>query len=198
VPAKRPLTVLQILARRRNARLSTGPRTTEGRQRVRLNRRRLELPPRALRQLERLGADQAEFQRVWRDLLAIFRFMGTQMEPSLGVVAWDVWLKQFCLRQRAPGAVLRGIDARLEKNLSGLIKAYQLTTRRWKYRLRWEFGPFIEGDARRFRMALEVRLPSNQELARQGKFQSTELEDEALEVAEILASWRGPDCRSYE
>ena len=99
MPEKRPLTVLQILARRRNARLSTGPKTREGRRRTSLNRRRMELGDQARRQLEQLRADPRQFQRVWRDLVSVFWFMGRPMEPALAAVAWDLWLKQFCLRR---------------------------------------------------------------------------------------------------
>lgn len=188
MPDRRPLTIPQILARRRNSRFSTGPRTEEGRRRVSLNRRRLELPQRALRNLERLRADPRSFQRVWRDVLATFAFMGPEMEPRLNALAWDFWLKQHCALRGYPVDDLHGIEARLEKNLRSLLHVYSMTNRKWMYYLRRDFGPLVQ-EARQFRMAVELRLGSTQELAREGKLpqeSETALLDAVLELSDVL------------
>jgi hypothetical protein len=62
VPEKRPLTIYEILARRRNARHSSGPRRKAGRYPVSPNRRHLELVPTAARNLKLLEADPRDFQ----------------------------------------------------------------------------------------------------------------------------------------
>jgi len=187
--AKRPLTVPQILARRRNARRSTGPRTEEGRRRAKLNYRSLELPEAARRRLERLHADPRDFQRVWRDVLAVFAFMGPEMEPCLSAVAWDFWLKQHCALHAFQHMDLLAIEARLDKSLMALLHVYKLSNRKWRFCLRREFGPFLEGGPGLFRKAVELRLESNQRLASQGKFPQqyqSVLEAAVAEVADVL------------
>jgi hypothetical protein len=194
--------MLQIVARRRNARrFATGPRTKEGRHRVSLNRRQLELPKAVLRNFERLRGDPRDFQRVWRDVLAIFSFMGPQMEPRLGAVAWDLWLKQHCLRCGEAAAVLEGIDARLEKNLVDLVRAYQVTNRKWKCCLAREFGPFFPGKLQHFRMAVELRLRSTQQLVREGKLppdSESALVAAVREASEILLEAGERELRDIE
>jgi hypothetical protein len=176
----------EILARRRNARLSTGPRTKAGRRRASLNRRQLELPPFAVENLKHLQADPRDFQRVWRDVVAILGFMGPQMEVCLSAVAWGFWLRQHCARQGYSGADLVSIDDRLDSDLVRMVKAYRTLNRQWRNNLRREFGPFLEGDIRRFRMALELRLRSNQQLANQGQLRTTALEEAVAELAHVL------------
>jgi hypothetical protein len=61
--------------------------------RVSLDRRRLVLPSRVVRDLEWLGAEARDSQRVWRDSLSIFAFMGPQTEPALGEAARCLWLE---------------------------------------------------------------------------------------------------------
>jgi hypothetical protein len=192
VPEKRPLTIPEIMARRRNARQSTGPRSKEGRYRVSLNRRHMKLRPLAIRNLKRLDADPGDVQRVWRDVMTVFKFMGRHMEPYFNAIAWDLWLKQYCLLRSYPRYQLDGIDARLERNLGDLLCVYKLTNRKWKHLLRREFGAFAEGQARHWRMAIELRLGSNQRLASAGRFppeSESVLADAVGDLADLFADF---------
>jgi hypothetical protein len=163
-------TVKRIQAQRRNAALSTGPRTIEGRRRSALNRRGLAMPKLARKIIRRLKAKPEDFLRTWRDVLAIFWFMGPELDPFLDAVAWDWWLKQHrALSGEANELTLRAIDARLEHNLHNLVSAYRMTNRKWRCRLKSELGSAGRAGVWQLRLAVEARLRPYPDLVRDGR-----------------------------
>ncbi|HEV2175764.1 MAG TPA: hypothetical protein VGW33_00945 [Terriglobia bacterium] len=188
MPAYRPLTPAQFRAQRRNARRSTGPRTIEGRRRSTLNYRQLRLPREAIELLQRVKGDPRDFLRLWRDVLAVFWFMGREMEPYLSVLAWDWWLKQHLARRGEPEHALRAIDARLEEALVELVAAYRWINREWRYRFMQEIGSTGELDIGHLRLAVETRLRAYQDLAEEGKLpQLSPMELAVSQMAEMMA-----------
>jgi hypothetical protein len=184
----RRLTVPELRARRRNARLSTGPRTREGRRRVSLNHRRLPLPRRGFGMLERLKGRPEELFRLWRDVLCIFHFMGPEMEPFLHPLAWDWWMKQHLAGRGAPQGTLRLIDGRIEHFLDRLLKAYRMINREWRYRLERELGSSGKLGMWHLRLAVETRLPDYQFLDANGTLPPVSLlQAELGELDEFLA-----------
>jgi hypothetical protein len=157
-------------AQHRNSALSTGPKTKEGRRRSALNQRQLVLPKLASEVLARLKADPEDFLRTWRDVLAIFWFMGPEMEPFLDAVAWDWWLKQhYALNGGANELTMRAIDVRLEHKLHDLVSAYRMVNRKWYRRLLSELGSAGRAGMWHLRLAVETRLKPYPELVRDGK-----------------------------
>jgi len=149
---------------------SGGPRSKEGRRRSALNRRRLAVPKLGREIIGRLKADPEDFLRTWRDVLAIFWFMGPEVEPFLDAVAWDWWLKQhFALNGGANDLTLRAIDVRLERNLHDLVSAYRMVNRKWCTRLESELGSAGRPGMWHLRLAVETRLRPYPELVRDGK-----------------------------
>jgi len=115
--------------------------------------------------IARLKADPKDFLRTWRDVLAIFRFMGPEVEPFLDAVAWDWWLKKhFVLKGGANELTLRAINVRLEHKLHDLVSAYRMLTRKWRYRLKSEIGTAGRAGMWQLRLAVETRLKPYPEL----------------------------------
>jgi hypothetical protein len=149
---------------------SGGPKTKEGRRRSALNARGMAVPKLAREVLDRLKADPEDFLRIWRDVLAIFWFMGPELEPFLDAVAWDWWLKQHYARNGGANELtMRAIDVRLEHKLHDLVNAYRMVNRKWQSWLESELGSAGRAGMWHLRLAVETRLKPYQELVRTGK-----------------------------
>ena len=166
---RRPLSTSEIRARRRNARLSRGPRTKEGRRRSRLNFRCPEIPAAAYPLLESLHETPEGYTRTWRDLLSIFWFLGPQIEPYINILAWDLWLKERYARRSAPLHTLQVIEARIEEWLGHAVNACGRIHRKDRAQLQREIGSNGDLGMRELRLAIEARLPGYRRLASEGK-----------------------------
>jgi hypothetical protein len=93
MPHKNPTTLRRLCSQRENAARSTGPRTREGRRRSALNKREFVFSEGGREIMDHHQGDLREYQRIWRDLLAVFDIMGPEMEPYLAAIAADWWLK---------------------------------------------------------------------------------------------------------
>jgi hypothetical protein len=170
VPWGRSPAVKRPRNRHRNSVRSGGPQTVEGRRRSALNRRRLALPKLARKIIKRLKADPEDFLRTWRDVLAIFWFMGSEVEPFLDAVAWDWWLKKhYASNGGANDLTMRAIDVRLEYKLNALVSAYRMVNRKWRARLESEIGSAGRAGMWHLRLAVETRLQPYPELVRAGR-----------------------------
>jgi hypothetical protein len=141
--------------------------------------------------------DLGEYQRIWRDLLAIFEFMGPEMEPYVAVIAADWWLKaHYAHRDRTPEALrgreerlIRIIDARLETELQELVAAYRVFSRQWRSHLQRELGSSGRVGLWHLRMAVETRLGPFQALAAQGKL--AQISPVELELCQAVEELKG-------
>jgi len=195
MPLKNPPTPRRLRAQHANASRSTGPKTREGRRRAALNRREFVFSEGGREIMDHHQGDLREYQRIWRDLLAIFDFMGPQMEPYLAVIAADWWLKaHYAHRDRTPEALrgreerlLRIIDARLETELRELVAAYRVFSRQWRSHLQRELGSSGRVGLWHLRLAVETRLGPLQTLAAEGKLpQISPVEQELCQTVEEL------------
>ncbi len=156
--------------RRQNFARSGGPKTKEGRRRSALNARQMAVPKLAREVIERLKGDPDDFLRIWRDVLAIFWFMGPELEPFLDGVAWDCWLKQHYARNGGANELtMRAIDVRLERRLHDLVSGYRMVNRKWQSWLESQLGSSGRPGMWHLRLAVETRLKPYQELVRTGK-----------------------------
>ena len=170
VPRNATTTTRRTGAQHQNAVHSGGPKTKEGRRRSALNSRQMAVPKLAREIIERLKGDPEDFVRIWRDVLAIFWFMGSELEPFLDGAAWDWWLKQHYARNGGANELtMRAIDVRLERRLHDLVSAYRMVNRKWQDRLESELGTAGRVGMWHLRLAVETRLKPYQELVRSGK-----------------------------
>ncbi len=104
---KRQLAPWEIVARRRNALRSTGPRTPEGKRRSALNSLKWQVcTKRRQRRLVAQGEDPREFRRLHRDLIALFGSADPRLGPLVAMVADEFWRKARALQ------VVKWISAR--------------------------------------------------------------------------------------
>ncbi len=107
----------RILANRRNALKSTGPRSAAGKRRVALNARRRGLCSQELEQQFRAqGEDPREFRRLHRDLIAILHPGDGAAVEAVELMAHTWWEKARRIRNWV-AAPTDDLDARLERLL---------------------------------------------------------------------------------
>jgi len=129
---------LRILANRRNALKSTGPRTTAGKRRAALNARRRGLCSEELEQQFRArGEDPREFRRLHRDLIAIFHPKDGGAMGVVELMAHTWWEKARRIRNwvGAGQPSANDLDTRLERLLTLLAHGEALQHRWWVHRL---------------------------------------------------------------
>lgn len=160
----RPITMTpaKLRAQRANAQLSTGPRTPEGRRRSALNRldaEVLDLPGGRW-----LHGGVRDFQRIWRDLVALFWFVNPawwrerpKLEFYLRRAAW-AWWEKLCTTRSGFLSVDEAKNASIESHLSDFLFELRLCNQKYRCRLRKEFGADGRGDFGKLREGIEARL----------------------------------------
>lgn len=153
------MTPAKLRAQRANARLSTGPRTPDGSRRAALNRLRFPLDRWTRRQMKLQVRDYAELQRIWRELAAIFWFLGpAERHFSLYFAAWEWWRKLAGVRAGASEADLDRLNSHVDASLARLLSRYAHASLEWDRRLSKEMGKDALRSIAALRMAVEARL----------------------------------------
>jgi hypothetical protein len=161
---RRPLTALELAARRRNARKSTGPRTPAGKFRSSLNALKYApLPPVLTEMIQFQGEDIREYRRLHRDLIALFLPQNSAQNECVTELAEAWWEKIRALhapdREGFRRDNIRAADKRLEAGLRSLIGALRIGSRKWRYVLELSVGGrfnSLAGMRRRIEAQLDV------------------------------------------
>ena len=156
-----------LAANRANARLSTGPRTREGRRRSALNRRRMRFSilPRAE------GRDARDALGLWRDLMAQFWFIkplgerrpprferSRHLQSSLERLAWAWYRKLRWVRMGASREDLASSNRWIEGDLWSFLFEFRVLNRKADDWLRKQFGSDGRACMAPLREAIEARL----------------------------------------
>ena len=164
-----------LAANRANARLSTGPRTREGRRRSALNRRRMRFSilPRAE------GRDARDALGLWRDLMAQFWFIkplgerrpprferSRHLQSSLERLAWAWYRKLRWVRMGASREDLASSNRWIEGDLWSFLFEFRVLNRKADDWLRKQFGSDGRACMAPLREAIEARLGPFRELER--------------------------------
>lgn len=160
---KRTLTPLELAARRRNAQKSTGPRTPAGKFRSSLNSLKHGLCPFITeRMIEFRGEDVREYRRMHRDLINLLLPEDFYLANRVADLAEACWEK-VCALRASPWEKFREhhiwqAEERIEEELSQLVQALSLRSRKWRYRLEQDAGRTFNSLSE-LRDWIESRLP---------------------------------------
>ena len=168
LPNGKRISAAKLRAQRANARLSTGPRTREGKRRSALNHVGIKSS-----KLAGWGGSQSEgqraFLRVWHDLLAAFWFVKPEerrWNPRLGLnlkAAAMVWSQKLLAARQ--GNWREAPNESIHSYLSQFISEFESCNRKCHCWLEKEFGADGRRDIVKLREGIEARLGSFRELA---------------------------------
>jgi hypothetical protein len=156
------MTPAKLRAQRANARLSTGPRTQDGRRRSAQNSRGLPFSPDVREDLERQGADLAEVKRLWQDVMAVFWFIDSDCHYYLQRATWHWWQKLNSLRHGGSPARVKCVEGDIEKCLRQALERFAKRRQRWERWLAKELGADVREGVGSVRAAVESRLEALQ------------------------------------